>query len=240
MLIHDLDEVRKDYEGLVIRQGDDGSLTARGALAFSANYADKGAIEDTYSVDIFMPAKNSTALPTAKETGGRIKDFHVNQDGTLCLGALVEIRRRRLQDSSLRGFIEGLVIPFLYSFSYKEKYNSLPFDDLPHGGEGTLKYYREFFKVDSNLSVIEFLRILTMDNYKGHFICPCGSGLKMRSCHGNKLREIRTYQSRKDFLADFAVCLDVYAKSGERVSRGFFSKRLERYWDRNISSALGS
>ena len=67
--------------------------------------------------------------------------------------------------------------------------------------EGILEYYKELFSVQDGWQVLGLLKILADDNYKGHTLCPCGSGQKLRNCHGNLLREIKEYQKPADFYS---------------------------------------
>ena len=46
--------------------------------------------------------------------------------------------------------------------------------------------------------------------YRGHHYCPCGSGQKVRACHGPALRALHDHHTPEtvcnDFLAIFEVC----------------------------------
>jgi len=192
-------------------------------------------IDDEFEVEIIFPITGTDYVPTAKETGGRIPrdfDFHVYPDGTMCLGAPFEIRRKYKQDPSLRAFINHLLIPFLYSFSFKEKHGYMPFGELSHGGKGIAEYYRELFETDSDLAVLELLKIIAEDNYRGHMRCPCESGERLRNCHGKQIREIKDQQTREQFLSDYIFCLKAYMDSGKQAPRWLMTKKLRSYWSK--------
>ena len=174
-------------------------------------------------------------MPKAKEIGGRIPcdpDSHVNGDGAMCLGASFEIRRKYKQYRSLLAFVNRLLVPFLYSFSFKEKYGHMPLGELSHGRKGVVEYYKEFFGTDSDLSVLELLKIIVEDNYRGHISCPCESRKRLRNCHGPQIREIKDQQSREQFFSDFLYCLRFHLDSGKELPRQLVTKRLRNYWNK--------
>ena len=79
----------------------------------------------------------------------------------------------------------------------------MPFGELSHGGIGILEYYQELFDLKDTRRVLTMLKILADDKYRGHDRCPCGSGKRLRSCHGGKLLEVQPLQSPSNFQRDF-------------------------------------
>ncbi len=178
------------------------SLAVSGKLSFSAQY-NGVSIQDEYVVEITVPEDYPEILPTAKEIGGRIsKDFHTYPDNTLCLGSPIETRIKFSKQETLLGFVEDLLIPFLYAYSYKEKCGEMPYGELSHGVNGILESYKGLFQINDDLAVIGFLKILADDNYRGHISCPCGSNIKLRNCHGDIVRELQNFQSPEQFLQE--------------------------------------
>lgn len=227
-----LKEVEQRYPGLRLKSCDNGYAIYSGKIAFTADYEGRGLIDDEFEVEVIFPLTVTDKVPKAKEIGGRIPhdfDFHVYPDGRMCLGAPLGLRRKYIEQPTLHAFIDDMLIPFLYSFSFKEKHGYMPFGELSHGGKGIAEYYREFFETDSDLAVLELLKIIAADNYRGHMPCPCGSGERLRKCHGPQIREIKDQQSREDFLNDLAYCFGAYKNSGKKLPRGFLTKRLEGY-----------
>lgn len=225
-----LEEIKQDYPSLKLKHVENDQAIYAGSFAFTADYHGKGQIDEQFEVEISLPINNSDMMPLAKETRGRIPaDFHHNTDGTLCLGAPLEVRRKFTNDPSLQGLIKNLLVPFLYSFSYMEKYGDMPFEELSHGGQGIIEYYKELFGTNSELAILELLKIIVEDNYRGHLLCPCGSQDRLRSCHGQQIREIKNQQTREDFFSDFVYCFKVYQDSGMNLPRNFSTKRLRSY-----------
>lgn len=219
-------ELSKHSPGLALTKGDYDLWIVRGILDFSATYEDV-TIRDKFETELSIPEDYPDTPPVAKETGRRIpKEFHTNQEGSLCLGAPLEIRMKFSRNPSLLGFVNEQVIPFLFSFCYWEKNGEMPFDELPHGGKGIIEYYAQLFNVTSDMITIELLKILAEDNYRGHHYCPCNSGKIVRHCHGEILRKIGAYQNQDEFLYDYIQCLTHLQESGQKLPESLFSKKL--------------
>lgn len=226
-----LAEVKHHFPALALKSCDGDFAVYKGIIGFSADYKVKGRIEDEFEVEITFPLA-SGGEPTAKETGGRIPReprYHINGDGTMCLGAPLEVRRKRKKDSSLYAFITNQVIHFFYSYCYKERNGASPFGELSHGSEGLVEHYKELLETDSNLVVLELLKIIVADHYRGHLICPCGSSERLRKCHGPQIQEMRKQQTREQFLEDFLCCFEEYADSEQKLPRHFLNKKLYTY-----------
>lgn len=179
----------------------------RGKISFSASFQND-TITDTFSVMIILPDDYPHSPPNVQETGGRIPaDFHQNPDRTLCLGIPIEVRQRFKKEPTLLAFVEKLLIPYLYSYSYFEKYGKLPFGEFAHGGKGIREYYQELFKTDDIYIVLELLKIMANGSYRGHHLCPCNSGKILRKCHGQLILKLLKEYHKEIFFKDFLYIL---------------------------------
>ncbi len=198
-------ELNSVFSDLQLKRNGDGRFYLVGNLSFTCSHNDK-TIRDDYDIEILIPEDYPRNPPKVKEISNKIprnKDNHVYpSDGTLCLGAPLAVKRTFAQERTLLWFTREQVARFLFSYSYKQKYGVMPFGELPHGPEGLLKYYKDLFLVADNWVVLGLLKVLADDNYRGHTVCPCGSGQKLRNCHGDILREIKEYQKPADFLTE--------------------------------------
>jgi len=178
-----------------------------GDISFCTPY--KGdIIEDTYSVKLLISKKFPNKIPKVFEVGGRIEpdpDNHINvyDSNSLCLEIPPLLNSLFNKDPSLTGFLNNLVIPFLFNYSYKEKNVDYPKAQWCHGGAGVLDFYMEYFGINKRSQAKEFFRIGFHQNkrkdgsrsccsgltFKGHSICYCGSGKKIRDCHRNVLKK---------------------------------------------------
>lgn len=183
-----------------------GKQVVQGLLEFKASF-NNISIQDSFQIKLLIPSDYPDTPPVAKETAGRIpKGFHSNHDG-LCLAAPIEIRRKFSENPTLLGFVNDLLIPFLFAFCYWEKHGIMPFGELSHGKKGIMEYYLDFFKVNSESTVLNLLKIIATGDYKKHHKCPCGSGIIIRYCHGESLMKLLK-TSQADLLKDYLRCAD--------------------------------
>lgn len=191
----------------------EGKHYIRGELQFQAQFSNEDLINEIFSIELVVSDDYPTFPPVARELGGRIPhSFHTFTDGTLCLGAPVAVKRTFSKNPTLLGFVNTLIIPYLYSFSYKANNDTLPFGELEHGTRGILNYYKDFFQVKSDGIVLELLYILAFNKFRGHLVCPCKSGENLRKCHGKLLREIQVLQTNDEFMIEFLDCFDYFKK----------------------------
>jgi hypothetical protein len=235
LVVAHFEELKAKYLGVTLVPPPDGSLAyvVKGPLWFTANYAGgPEKIECEYHVEIMLPPGYPDSHPVVREIGGAIENsFHVNPDGTLCLGAPFAVRKKFTDHPTLIGFVEECVVPFLYSYEHKKKYGKLPFGELSHGSQGILEHYLDLFEVKSCMAALGLVRVIADIDYRGHRECPCGSGQKLRNCHGKQLQEIMRYQSNNEFLMDYVMLLGAILKNGQRVSRMSLSKAVAKIVD---------
>ena len=223
LIIEHFKKLKNKFIGLELINAEDESFMVSGNLSFSHSHDGK-TIEDDYDVEIVIPNDYPQNPPAVKETSNKIprnKDNHVNpEDGTLCLGAPLAVKRKFAQQRNLLWFVIEQVISFLFLYSYKRDYGSSPFGELSHGARGLLEYYKELFSVHDNLQVLGLLKILADNNYRGHALCPCGSTKKVRFCHGALLLEIRDYQSPSSYMNEHLIILKLLIKDNKNKDLG--------------------
>lgn len=215
-----LEEIKKDYPGLRLQSWNGDFAVYQGTLTFTANYQGHGLIDGAFDVEIKFPINGGRVAPTVKEVSGRIPrrpEFHINSDGTMCLGAPFEVRRRYLQDRSLRAFINQQLVPFLYGCSIKLRYNYWPYEELAHGGQGIIEYYQKLLDAETDLAVIELLKVLSDGGFENNTLCACGSKKPFKKCHRLKIQKIKNQQTREEFFSDFIECIKVYVESGKKL-----------------------
>jgi len=201
------EELVHTFPSLKLYEDSPGHWVIRGKISFSASFQND-TITDTFSVMIILPDDYPHSPPNVQETGGRIPaDFHQNQDRTLCLGIPIEVRQRFKKEPTLLAFVEKLLIPYLYSYSYFEKYGKLPFGEFAHAGKGIREYYQELFKTDDICIVLELLKIMANGSYRGHHLCPCNSGKILRKCHGQLILKLLKEYHKEIFFKDFLYIL---------------------------------
>lgn len=207
--IAELTAVHKGLTTVVEREGE---TSVSGVLPFEASCDGLETISESFDIELIIPNDFPETLPRVRETGGRIEvDYkHRNPTGTLCLAIPIEQRRIFFEQPTLLGFVNRLVIPYLYGYCFFKKHGRHPFDEAEHGHEGILRHYIETLCLRDDLAALGVICFLLEHGYRGHHDCPCGSGLNVRTCHGPallKLRQTHNEQSlQSDFFAIFDLC----------------------------------
>lgn len=143
---------------------------------------------------------------------------HIYQDGNVCLATIGEMIYFLNENPSFIAFIEKFVNAFIYTLYWFEKYNTYPFGDRKHGYKGLLDYYLN----DLNLTkehYREIVFIIYNNKYRGHLSCICGSGKKLRNCHGKYILPIITNSLyRNEFLYEASMILTEDGKNVKKKS----------------------
>ena len=139
-------------------------------------------------------------------------------DGSLCLGAPAEVRRRFAQNRTLLAFVEDQVISYLFNFSYMREYGMLPYGELSHGPHGLLEYYNDHLATGT-AETLMLLSCLASSSAPRRKKCPCGTGKKLKDCHGPRLKELRSFGSRRSFRCELEKLIAVARRDGVRFSR---------------------
>src|SRR6218665_945041 len=98
------------------------SLLLRGRFAFTAQSEQRGLITDSYALSIDVPRDFPKMLPSVTETEQKIPrngDFHVNPNGTLCLGSPLRLLVKVNSEPTLTGFAYKCLVPYLFAISKK-------------------------------------------------------------------------------------------------------------------------
>jgi hypothetical protein len=189
-----LEEFLLKYPGLRLAPATHKHVKLAGTLAFDAEPPGKERIGDEYQIEILMPERFPTSIPSVRETGGRIpSSFHKLDDGSLCLGSPTRLRLMIFETTSILHFVERCVIPYLYGYSYFERHRTMPFGQLDHGQAGIRQDLASLFGIDRSDIVPQFVRLAAMKKgVANKEQCACGSQRRLGRCHNrpvNKLRE---------------------------------------------------
>lgn len=187
-----------------------------GQFPFEASPDGLTEIADSFEIELLVPEAYPRTLPHVRETGQKIDDDyqHVYEYGTLCLAVPIEERRIFARQPRLIGFMNHLVVPYLYGYCYWKRYGEHPFGEQNHGANGIAQYYVERLELCGDVPALAVVAYLYEHGYRGHHGCPCGSGRTVRKCHGPVLREL--YQDhtvdtlRHDFRFVLEHCITKY------------------------------
>ena len=121
-----------------------------------------------------------------------VADRHIWTNGSACLCLPHEIPKYLTDVIRFEPFLEKLLNPWLIGQAYYDEHQCWPWQERSHGKPGILEGFSELLGID-NLEIVEnFAKLLVRKNpAKGHELCPCGSGEKMRNCHVDLYRQCR-------------------------------------------------
>ncbi len=204
-LSRQIGDLQQTHRELTRVQRKVGGTALSGALPFRAHYGGLESIVTCFDVELCIPESYPDDLPIARETGGSIKEYeHVNPDRTLCLCVPIKARIIFHNEPTLLGFVNRLLVPFLYGYRYWEKHDVHPFGEQKHGSAGIVQFYMDAFDLRCEKEAVEVIRFLSEYGYDGHRLCPCGSGRLVKCCHGKTLRELHHRHTPQTLRHDLA------------------------------------
>lgn len=163
-----------------------------------------------YSVAVVTSDNYPSTIPALVCVDEKIPislDRHVLSDAKACLGVPSEINKVWRTNPCLTFFLDKFVAEFIYWQIYYDNHEvKPPCGDRRHGIDGIADYYRELFDFGADGSIRSLVEYLTRpQDPKGHEICPCGSGKKIRNCHLAEIIFLRKIVSPADARQDLVL-----------------------------------
>lgn len=149
---------------------------------------------ERFEIEVELPTNFPNKIPIVRELEGKIKpgaDNHTAKDGATCLFVPGERWKYWPKGLTLVDFLNGAVHAFFVGVVHKRLLGYWPFEQRGHGKEGIFEAYGEMLGFDDQDIIAEFIRVLAHPEPKGHWLCPCGSGQRIRKCHGSLINEWR-------------------------------------------------
>lgn len=231
LIVEQMVEVQSSHSSLALLRTGSGSLFVQGRIGFTVQYAEHS-IADTYAIRLDLPNDYAASPPSVFEIEGKIdKEFqHFMADGSLCLEAPVEVRRRFAEHRRLLPFLNGQVIPYLSAYSHRCKYGSMPNGERSHGPLGLLEYYCEFMDTEQ-VATMKLLKLLADGHLPSRIVCPCGSSLLLGDCHAPKLEQLRPHVRREQLEGELDAFIVGFGEPDRKLPlRHVMSKRMWKRW----------
>lgn len=174
-----------------------GEVILKGVIPFCITHQGQYEIKDSFRLKITIPKEFPRALPIFEELDNKIPktpDFHVNKDGTLCLGSPLRLYTFLSQQPDIVSYIDQILLPYLYAVSRKlASGEHFVFGELAHGNLGEITDYCDLFGIHNENCVLGILYALSIKRrIANKRLCPCGCGKKLGQCkihlHLNKFR----------------------------------------------------
>jgi hypothetical protein len=169
----------------------------RGLIRIDGNLliCDEQGPYDFYEVAIEVEPAFPWTEPAVFEVGGRIprtSDRHIFVDHGHCCVGVWDAWLAVTPDRSFAAFMRGPVADYFVGQSLVEAGFEWPYGERAHGHPGVLQAYADALGLDADAALVRaYLAELSRAVAKGHHRCPCGSGLRLRSCHLDQIRALR-------------------------------------------------
>ena len=187
--VQQIDHLLHIYDGLSIENILDTEIVLGGHILVNRT-ALGYQLYKKYQIRIIIPL-NSDSLPYVIDIGNQIEKGYQHRyaDGQLCLETDAAIRTYFIAGFNLEIWMRDFVEPYYFSYEYYQRYGVFPFGERAHGIEGVLQTYGEYFNEVDYVKIFRLMECIQFGQYRGHLPCPCGSGKKMRSCHGKFIKK---------------------------------------------------
>lgn len=204
-----IDEFLERHPRIRARPTDSSGLIFEGTHELNAIYPGGNLILETINLRILAERPQANYIHVW-ETGGvipRSPDYHVNDNGTLCLGSPLKLISLCEENHSLNHFFEMCVEPFLYRILHKLKFDYCPGGELEHGSKGVVYDYCELLGLREAQDVVQALNLLSLrKRLANKERCPCGCNLRLGKCNYNdRLKHFRKLASRGWFRGQLSL-----------------------------------
>ena len=183
---------------LAIKPSRGDTILIEGDFRFTAESSGIPRVTDTYTLLISLPPSFPRDVPTVTEIGGRIPryaDYHINKNGTLCLGSPMRLMLALQAEPTLSGFSRRCIVPYLYAMTNALKNGRrFIFGELNHGTPGEIEDYKALLGLKSHTQVPHAMRcILAKKRLANKLPCPCECGKRLGRCRYNAtIKNFRT------------------------------------------------
>lgn len=185
-----LEALIKNYPELEVASREKDKVILSGNIFVHLKHCDYR-LKQKYAVEITVPLY-SEGLPFVvdKEEYISKKYPHLYKNGRLCLETDTAVRFRFADGFDLVSWMKEYVEIYFFSYEYFMKYHTFPFGDRSHGIEGVLQTYMDILNTKDYMQTFEVMSYVSLCAYRGHVLCPCGSDIRLRDCHGDILLSI--------------------------------------------------
>lgn len=115
---------------------------------------------------------------------------------------------------------------YFFSYEFYQRYGEFPFGERGHGWDGIIQTYSDFFHESDGAKTIKIMAAISNSKYRGHALCPCQSGQKLRSCHGPFIMKFYTDNRLNQIVKkDFFLLEEAVQKHNEQQHNTKAAKR---------------
>lgn len=213
---HDIEMVREKYPAFEISKRENDYIFS-GELILNHVFEDVR-MTGKFNLEVVVPGDFPLAFPKVKELSNCIDENYPHRytDGQFCLASDLELKMFFSQDTDICSFIEKYVVPYLYTYRFYEEYGVYPYGERSHGPMGDLEYLKDLFGVDDWGQILDIMLFVVQSPYRGHLLCPCGSGKRIRNCHGEILKKVMNAELQDECREILLEIKREYDRNGKR------------------------
>jgi len=176
-----------------------------GEMDFSLKYDNYPGVTETVNIRIKIPCRYPHDPIKVFETAGVFPNhpnYHVNDDGSMCLGSFLQLRLWAKQKGDLMAFTDDFIKPFVYAAILKVKHGvDWVFGCLSHYGKGELEHCESLFSVSGKVAVLQCLTAARRKRSVGNKLdCFCGCGKRIGRCDCHYSINIVRKATGRDFM----------------------------------------
>lgn len=176
------------YPSMTIKTEEPNQIILSGSIDVFRNY-NGFTVNKNYLLEIVIPI-GSDAFPYVVDIGNHIdSSYHhyYRSSKQLCLETDAKLTLRFVDGFSLVEWMEEFVEVYYFSYEYYSRFGVFPFGERSHNEPGILETYKDYFSTNDIVDAYKILQFICSSPYRGHYPCPCGSNLRLRNCHGEKI-----------------------------------------------------
>ena len=167
-----------------------------------------GVCWEVYDLEIAILDTFPISLPLMWETEEKIErsaSWHVNGDGSCCVGTDARQYHLLRGNISLLNWVERLAIPYLANHKLRLLDKAYASGERSHGLKGVFEEYEELFNDRKDISLLQHLKFITGRSSLGrNQRCFCESGKKYKYCFLRNEQEHRKYIPLEVILKDLS------------------------------------
>ncbi len=176
----------------------DGETRLKGKVQLHHSYENYPVVQQLIELQIIIPPGYPNDPPVFEEIGGfipRADDYHINPNGSLCLGSPFRVDTFLRDNSDFLVFFNAFFIPYIYAVALKKDLGiNFVFGELKHGTEGELEDFASVIGLINQSELVACADVLSLKKrIANKKPCPCNCGLRLGKCVAhhrlNKLRK---------------------------------------------------
>lgn len=186
--IKGLDEFLSEHPRMrLMPMSSDASITLVGTLELNHKCGDYPTVSEDLTMEIVIPHNLRTSPPVVRELSTKLprdRDFHVYDNGELCLATPFRLDIWCRKNASIGSFVNEFVLPHLYAVMLKIRYQiDFVFGEFSHGDDGVYEDFYGLFDVSTEISVRQCLKAASLNRRVANKqSCPCGDNHRLGVC----------------------------------------------------------